>query len=130
MRVLLDTHTFFWAVRDPSRIPAVATELLTDPGNELLVSAVTPWEMGIKVRSGRFPEAAPFLAAMPRYLGALGASELPITIEHSLVAGQLEWPHRDPFDRMLAAQAILENSVLASADAAFSTLGGLRLAWQ
>ncbi len=130
MRLLLDTHTFFWAVRDPSRIPAAATALLTDPGNELLVSAVTPWEMGIKVRSGRFPEAVAFLAAMPRYLSTLGAAELPITIEHSLVAGQLEWPHRDPFDRMLAAQAIIENAVLLSADAAFAALGGVRLAWR
>ncbi|GAA2224080.1 type II toxin-antitoxin system VapC family toxin [Herbiconiux moechotypicola] len=130
MRLLLDTHTLFWAVRDPTRIPATATALLTDPGNELLVSSVTPWEMGIKVRSGRFPEAAPFLAALPRYLEALGAAELPISVEHSLVAGQFEWEHRDPFDRMLGAQAIIENAVLVSADAVFATLGGVRLAWR
>lgn len=130
MRLLLDTHTLFWVVRQADRIPAAASELLTDPGNELLVSAVTPWELGIKHRSGRFAEAGPFLLALDRYLETLGATELPISIKHSLVAGQLEWAHRDPFDRMLAAQAITENAVLVTADAAFTTLGGVRVAWR
>jgi len=129
MRLLLDTHTLFWAVRQPNRIPAAASALVTDPANELLVSAITPWELGIKYRSGRFAEAGPFLLALERYLDTLGASELPISIEHSLVAGQLEWAHRDPFDRMLAAQAIIENAVLVTADGAFRQLGGLRIAW-
>ncbi|TAJ46824.1 MAG: type II toxin-antitoxin system VapC family toxin [Herbiconiux sp.] len=130
MRLLLDTHTLYWAVREPDRIPDAATRLIIDPANELLVSAVAPWELGIKHRSGRFPEAGPFLLTLDRYVDTLGASELPISIEHSLAAGQLEWAHRDPFDRMLAAQAIIENAVLVTADAAFATLGGVRVAWR
>ncbi|MCU1477382.1 MAG: hypothetical protein JWQ64_2075 [Subtercola sp.] len=129
MRVLLDTHVLYWAVRSPKRIPTEASELITDPASELLVSVVTPWEMGIKHRKGRFPDAGPFLGAFTQHMAHLRARELPITGEHSLFAGQLEWAHRDPFDRMLAAQAIIENAVLVSADGAFASLGGLRTAW-
>ncbi|GGF34345.1 twitching motility protein PilT [Subtercola lobariae] len=129
MILLLDSHTFYWAVRAPGRIPALAVRLIEDPANELLVSAVTPWELGIKFRKGKFAEAGPFLAAFARHLSTLGARELPISGEHALIAAQIEWEHRDPFDRMLAAQAIVENAVLVTADAAFASLGGLRVMW-
>ncbi|MCU1481739.1 MAG: hypothetical protein JWQ19_2525 [Subtercola sp.] len=129
MRLLLDTHTFYWAVSEPSRIPTAAVDLIEHPQNELLVSAITPWELGIKFRKGKFPEAGPFLAAFPHHVGALGAIELPISSEHALFAAQIDWSHRDPFDRMLAAQAILENAVLITADTAFASLGGLRASW-
>ncbi len=129
MRVLLDTHVLYWAVRVPTRLSSEASEIITDSTNELLVSVVTPWEMGIKHRKGRFPDAGPFLGAFAQHLARLRAHELPITGEHSLFAGQLEWSHRDPFDRMLAAQAIIENAALVSADGAFASLGGLRTAW-
>ena len=130
MKLLLDTHTAYWAVRLPDRLPDVAMSLISDPSNERLVSAVTPWELGIKLRRGRFPEAGPFLAALGHHLRSLRATELPITGEHALEAGRLDWDHNDPFDRMLASQAIVENAVLVTADSAFASLGGLRTAWR
>ncbi|RFA11148.1 hypothetical protein B7R54_07355 [Subtercola boreus] len=129
MRLLLDTHAAYWAIREPDRIPFAARELLADIKNAVLVSAVTPLELGIKFRKGHFPEAGPFLAALPHHLETLRATELPVTTEHALVTAQLDWAHRDPFDRMLAAQAIVENAVLVTADRAFAELGGLRVVW-
>ncbi|WP_216363632.1 type II toxin-antitoxin system VapC family toxin [Subtercola boreus] len=130
MKLLLDTHTAYWAVRVPERIPEAAMTLITDPSNERLVSAVTPWELGIKLRKGGFPEAGPFLAALAHHLVSLRATELPITGEHALAAGRLDWDHNDPFDRMLASQAIVENAVLVTADTAFAGLAGLRSVWR
>lgn len=130
MRLLLDTHAAYWAIREPTRIPTPARDLVEDMGNEVLVSAITPWELGIKFRKGLLPGAGPFLEALERHLRFLRATELPVTLEHSLATAHLEWTHRDPFDRMLAAQAIVENAVLVTADAAFSSLAGLRTAWK
>lgn len=126
MRLLLDTHVLLWALRDPARLSAEASALIREPSNELVVSAATAWEIATKHRIGKLPDAAPILLAYSEYLDRLGAVELEITARHALVAGQLDWDHRDPFDRILAAQSMLESLVLVTADAIFQSLSGVR----
>ncbi|GHF64671.1 PIN domain nuclease of toxin-antitoxin system [Deinococcus metalli] len=118
MRYLLDTHTFAWAVGDPSRLSPAAHAVVRAPENTLLVSAVSTWEMSIKHHLGKWPEVAPFLddALYATFLEHLRAEELPIMHAHARLAGQWNLPHRDPFDRMLAAQATLEGVPILSAD--------------
>lgn len=127
--LLLDTHAFVWAVGAPDRLSRRAWGLISDPANQLVVSAATAWELSTKTRLGRFPEAEPIVAQYRSVVQTLGAAELPVRSDHALRAGGLRWDHGDPFDRMLAAQALLEHAVLVTRDAAFSGLTGLELAW-
>jgi len=129
MRVLLDTHVLLWALRDPDSLSPAATALLADPATELLVSAATAWEIATKHRIGKLPDAEPLLLGYEGHLSRLGARELPIASRHALAAGSLEWAHRDPFDRVIAAQSILEGVPLVSRDAAFVSLPSLRVLW-
>lgn len=120
MRLLLDTHTFAWAVGDPSLLSERAFAILLDPKNELLVSPASIWEMSIKHRAGKWPEVAPFMDEQ-QYAGfaqRLGVQELPIRVPHTRLAGQFNLEHKDPFDRLLAAQGLLEGVPLVSKDAA------------
>lgn len=126
---LLDTHAFVWAVSDPDRLGDRARAVIAEPSNSLYVSAATAWELSTKVRLGKFPEAEPLVAQYDQIAQRLGASHLPISHEHSLRSGGLSWPHRDPFDRMLAAQALLGNHQLITRDQAFSDLGALLTVW-
>jgi PIN domain nuclease of toxin-antitoxin system len=127
--LLLDTHAFVWAVSAPDRLGTAGRDLIADWANQLLVSAATAWELGTKVRLGKFPEAEPLIAQYASTVATLGADELPIHAVHALRAGALQWQHRDPFDRMLAAQAMIEAAVLVTRDSAFAALGGLATIW-
>lgn len=127
--LLLDTHTFVWAISAPDRLGAAARAHVEDPGNRLLVSAATAWELATKTRLGRFAEAEPIVAQYRGLVAELGAQELAVTSTHALRAGGLRWDHRDPFDRMLAAQALLEHATLVTRDVAFADLGGLAVTW-
>lgn len=127
--VLLDTHAFVWAVSAPSRLGPDAIELIKASTNELVVSATTAWELSTKVRLGKFPAAEPIVANYESIIKRLGAIDMPVTGDHALAAGSLSWDHRDPFDRMLAAQAIREHAVLVSKDRVFQELAGLTLRW-
>lgn len=129
MRLLLDSHALWWAFHDPARLSSTVGAAISDATTDLLFSPVTPWELANKYRRGRFPEVGMLVSTFPESAAKLGAVELPVTAHHGLLAGRLEWDHRDPFDRMLAAQSILEGVRLVSADAAFSTLPGLDLFW-
>ena len=126
---LLDTHTVLWALTDPSRLGRKARKVLTDRTSQIAVSAVSGWELATKHRLGKLSQADAILAAYAKHLDRLGAARLPITDDHALLAGRLEWNHRDPFDRMLAAQAILESMTLVTGDTAFGGLPGLRTLW-
>lgn len=128
-KVLLDTHALVWAVGAPSRLSDAARALIEEPSTDLWVSSATAWELATKTRLGKFPEAEPIVAQYGSVVETLGASHLPVSPEHALRAGGLRWDHRDPFDRMLAAQAMLEHAVLLSRDSAFSELAGLDLRW-
>jgi len=118
MRVLLDTHVFLWAIQDPSRLSRRVREILEDPKGEPLVSSACVWEMSIKHKAGRWPEVFPFMdeQAYAQCLDSLRAVELPITGRHGRIAGQFDSEHRDPFDRVIAAQSFLEGLPLLSKD--------------
>ena len=111
MRLLLDTHTLAWAVGDASLLGDAAA-LLSDPKNVLLVSPASVWEMSINHHAGRWPEVT---GVMQR----LGLQELLVRIPHMRLAGQLRLEHKDPFDRLLAVQALSEGVALVSKDPAF-----------
>jgi PIN domain nuclease of toxin-antitoxin system len=123
VKLLLDTHAFVWAVTADARLPDSWRAPITDASNVLLVSATTAWEMSIKATSGKWRPAAAMLDDLERAAEELGAELLPITVEHAIEAGRIEWEHRDPFDRMLAAQAIVEGAVLLTGDRSFGSSG-------
>lgn len=129
MSYLLDTHALLWALTDPSRLGAEAHRIIATRSSHLVVSAATAWEIGTKQRLGKLPQADALVGGYTRHLDSLGVIRLPVTEEHALLAGSLEWPHRDPFDRMLAAQAMLESLTLLTNDAALTNLPGLATAW-
>ena len=116
MRVLLDTHVWLWMWGEPERIRNEARTVIEDPATELHVSAISAWEITTKFAAGRLklPTSAEAWLADPAHRREL--SELPITFAHAIRAGGLPPHHRDPFDRMLVAQAQVEGLVLMSAD--------------
>lgn len=126
---LLDTHTLLWAISEPARLGPLAIEIIEDRRNRLLVSAASAWEINTKARIGKLPGADAWLSTLDRQVDRLQASVLPISWEHATLSGRLDWPHRDPFDRMLAAQSLLESLTLLTADKAFQELPGLRTCW-
>jgi PIN domain nuclease of toxin-antitoxin system len=118
---LLDSHVLLWWWFDPQRLSPAAHALLIEPSNQILVSAASIWELSLKVHRGKLPELERVIADLPGLLQADGFQELPITAAHGLRAGAYPQPHRDPFDRMLAAQAELDRLVLLSADPQLSS---------
>ncbi len=126
--LLLDTHALIWfAAGDSSRMPVAVADLIASPDQEVLVSAASIWEIATKVRLGKMPAAAD-LAARPRhYIATLGMKGLDISPGHAQRAGSYEADHRDPFDRMLAAQSELEGVTLISVDTALDAFGIDRL---
>jgi PIN domain nuclease of toxin-antitoxin system len=120
VRFLLDTHAFAWAVGDPDRLGDTATATLREVDNELLVSPASIWEMSIKHHLGKWPEVAPFMDEQlyGDFTARLGVRELSIRTSHARLAGQFNVDHPDPFDRMLAAQALLEGIPIISKDLA------------
>ena len=127
MRLLLDTHVLIWWLAGDPILSANAKAAIADPGNEALVSAASAWEITTKYRIGKLPQAAALAADVPGVLTGQGFVELPITVRHGQAAGSLPGPHRDPFDRMLIAQAVLADLVLASNEAVFDRYGVRRL---
>jgi PIN domain nuclease of toxin-antitoxin system len=129
VRLLLDTHAFLWAVRAPAKLSSPATEAISSRDNELIVPASVAWELAIKYRLGKLPEAEPIVTDYAAVLLRLGAASWPITHAHTLQAGLLSWQYRDPFDRLLAAIAIREGIALVSKDSVFDELPDVRRIW-
>ncbi len=127
MRYLLDAHTLLWSQDDTSRLSAMATATLSDPVHDRLVSIATIWEIGIKVAIGKLPLSKPFRAWIDTAIADLAASVLPITLDHLERQSQLEFHHRDPFDRLLIAQALVEDIPIISSDTQFDVYGVMRL---
>ncbi|WP_300007968.1 type II toxin-antitoxin system VapC family toxin [Pseudonocardia sp.] len=127
--LLLDTHAYVWAVTAPHLLSERAAKAIADPVNTLTVSAASAWEMAIKHRAGRWPEAELLLNQYDGVLERLGARTQPITAADAIRAGGLSWTHSDPFDRMLAAQALAHSATLVTRDRAFAGLGGVLLLW-
>lgn len=115
MKLLLDTHLLLWAAGDPARLPAAAHALIEDPDNALLFSAASLWEIAIKRGLGRDDfQADPRL--LRRGLLDNGYEELPVAGEHAVAVDGLPLLHRDPFDRILVAQATVEGIALLTVD--------------
>lgn len=129
MRLLLDTHTFLWLDTDPERLSATALGAIQDRRNQVYVSAVSAWELAIKNRLGKLPSATPLLEHFHANLARYGFTELPFSSLHALAERSLSGAHKDPFDRALAAQALLEGLVLVSADAIMTDFSGLEVLW-
>jgi PIN domain nuclease of toxin-antitoxin system len=126
-RLLLDTHTLLWYDRDPQRLPQRAGGLIRAASAEVYVSAVTAWELAIKYQVGKLPSAGPLVQDFHATLAAYGFIELSLTALDARRAGGFAHPHKDPFDRALAAQALIEQLTLVSADAALDAFGVTRV---
>lgn len=127
MKLLLDTHALIWWSLEHPRLPAKARDAIANASAEVTVSAASIWEMAIKVRSGKLPEMEVFLDALRTGQGIPGIAILPITAAHAIHAGLLSIPHKDPFDRMLIAQAQLERLSLVSNERLFDGFGVVRI---
>jgi PIN domain nuclease of toxin-antitoxin system len=127
MRLLLDTHTFLWAVSGDTRLSKKARTALGSFDNDLFFSPVNAWEITTKFRIGKLPHVEPLIGALNSTLRRLGFQELPITVDHARSAGLLKSAHRDPFDRMLIAQAVAEECHLVSNEKLFDSFGVKRL---
>ncbi len=122
MNLLLDTHLLLWAASEPQRLSKKAREMLADPANRLLFSSASLWEIGIKCSIGR-PDFAVDPRRLWRMLLANGYHELFVSSEHALTASELPPLHKDPFDRILVAQARAEGLQLLTVDKAVAKYG-------
>ena len=127
VRVLLDTHALLWWLAGDERLPVRARDLIADEANTILVSAVSAWEIATKVRIGKLPGAEEVAADFSGILGREGFEPLSVTAAHGQRAGALPGHHRDPFDRMLIAQAQAEGVPLVSVDSVFDSYGVTRI---
>jgi PIN domain nuclease of toxin-antitoxin system len=129
VRLLLDTQCWLWWFAQPERLSQEAIAQIADETNELWLSVASVWEIGIKVAIGKLPLAEPIDDYISSRMVQLGARSLEISATHALQAAALPLYHRDPFDRMLIAQAQLENLILVSADAMFKQYGDFSMLW-
>lgn len=127
--MLLDTHVLLWALLSPERLSPRTRTLLRDLDTAVYVSPVSALEISTKHRLGKLAGAEPVIMGYAAHLVTLRARELPILSSHALTAGQFTVPHRDPFDRLLAAQAITEGLPLLTSDSLMAQFAGLVIAW-
>lgn len=121
--LILDTHVFFWWITDDPRLALRHREAITREGEAVYLSAVSGWEIGIKVKLGKWPEAAILLPDLASKVRDEGFHALDLTLAQAEMAGQLDLTHKDPFDRLLAAQALQFDWPIATVDTAISRLG-------
>ena len=127
MRLLLDTHAFLWWIADSRRLSEPAYRAIADEENDVSVSAASAWEIATKHRLGRLPSADALAHDIGAYIARQGFNEMPITVDDASRAGALSQHHRDPFDRMLIAQALSRGLVLVSNEYLFDRYGVRRL---
>lgn len=115
-RLLLDTHALIWALAAPDELVPPARRALEEPSNTILVSPASLYEISLKVALGKLPQPAADLLSS---IEAVGFAELPVRTAHASLAGRLPFHHRDPFDRLLIAQAMLEDLTVVTRDHQF-----------
>ena len=120
MRVLLNTHAFLWFVLGGPQLSSNARRHIEDPGNEKLVSPASYWEIAIKISVNKYTLSQPYEAFMQKGIADNGFIILPIEPKHTAVLTSLPFYHRDPFDRLIIAQAMTEQIPVISGDAAFA----------
>lgn len=123
MKLLLDTHALLWWWNDDERLSTRAASAISDEGNTVIVSAASAWEIATKHRLGKLLGGERATLQFSELIEADGFSHLAIAYQHAIKAGGFTVEHRDPFDRMLAAQSILERVTLVTNDAAMKSLG-------
>ena len=126
--VLLDTHAFVWNLNEPRRLSARARSAI-EGATDVLVSPISFFEVGQKVRIGKWPEASAVLPRLQPVFRERGGAVARLDSDICLAAATLDWPNRDPFDRIIAATCLAEGLALVSADAAFDGLGRLVRVW-
>lgn len=129
MKLLLDTQCWLWWFIQPERLSENAIAQIADETNELWFSVASVWEIGIKVAIGKLPLPEPIDTYIYSRMGNLGVQSLEITVAHALRAAALPLHHRDPFDRMLIAQAQMEDMTLVTADSIFKQYGDVSILW-
>jgi PIN domain nuclease of toxin-antitoxin system len=127
MNVLLDTHAFLWFVWGDPRLSAAARAAISAPANLAWISPASYWEIAVKLSAGKLALSEPYQVFIPREIRQNQFDILHISVEHCSVVATLPFHHRDPFDRLLAAQALVENVPLVSADSVFDAYGVTRL---
>ncbi len=116
MNILLDTHPLLWLVSKPAGVAAETLGILTEPRTSVWISAASAWEIATKTRLGRLDGAA-LLSTWSEILADMSVAELAIDSADAILAGRLAWEHRDPFDRVIVAQALRRNLTIATRDA-------------
>jgi len=129
MKLLLDTHALAWWWIEDKRLPAAPRAAIADPDNTVLVSAATAWELATKHRLGKWPDVAAIVDDLDALLRRSRFGVLAIGLPHAHLAGTLEGPHRDPFDRMLVAQCRHEALPIVSGDPVFAQYG-VQVIWR
>ena len=125
--MLLDTHAFIWWFSGSNRLSLTARQAIADDGNDVLVSAASAWEITTKHRLGKIPNAEALALDISGAIAAQSFQPLPITVDDAARAGALPGPHRDPFDRMLIAQALARDLLVVSNESRFDWYGVRRL---
>lgn len=123
MRLLLDAHVFLWWVSDSPRLSPAAREHCRHAGNQLFLSSASIWEIAIKARIGKLTIPAPLDVFLTEQLNINAIESLPVTLQHALRVAELPDHHRDPFDRMLVAQALTESLPILTSDTAIRAYG-------
>jgi PIN domain nuclease of toxin-antitoxin system len=127
MRLLLDTPAFLWWLAGDDALSVAARTAIAHESNTVFVSAASAWEIAIKHRLGKLPGVAAIVADLEKVIADQNFIGLPVSLRHGRIAGALPGPHRDPFDRMLIAQAMEDNLELVSNEKAFEVYGVARL---
>lgn len=127
MRVLLDTHALIWLVSGDERLPMRARRLIETEADATFASAASAWEIATKFRLGKLPSASGLARNFAGLMRAADLKPLAITVEHGEMAGRFDDPHKDPFGRMLIAQALADDLVLVSNETVFDRFGVNRL---
>lgn len=121
--ILLDTHALTWWLWEDRRLSARAREILEEPGSDIVVSAISAWEVALKFKIGKWPEAETLALNFEVIVESQGFDLLSLSATHARLGGLIDSPHRDPFDRLLAAQAMALNIPVLSQDAKLHNLG-------
>ena len=129
MRVLVDTHVFIWYVQSSDKLPSSVTVIINDGRNDILLSIASVWEMAIKQSTGKLNIGTPYASFISEQMRLNSMELLPVRLEHLDLITTLPLHHRDPFDRLLIAQAIVEDILIISADRVFS-LYPVRSMWE
>lgn len=127
LRYLADTHALIWYLTGSQMLPVSARATIEDDAHDILVSAATAWEITTKHRLGKLPDVAMIASDVEGALTRQGFRPLSISMKHAELSGRLPGPHRDPFDRMLIAQALTDNLILISNETRFDAFGVQRL---